>query len=704
MSELLRVESVRIERWGPLLGFERSFPGNDFVLLFGANESGKTSFATALAWLLAGPGERSVLHPFGNAGAELAASMRGRLGTEQLTISASANVPKGATDHLVKEKQFHASLGNDALPRDKLADQLGIGDLDSYRSFYWVESRHVANAPDLTDKLSAQAVFGGIDPYKQSSELRDIAQTALGKKRGHQAKADSARKLCEEVGVLDKQFEKIANARAERDRINGILQNTACVRESIEGQLRSLRLASNAFRDGHVNDVTCWTRQLEQRPPPSPSEQQRYDERERAGEEIGRLERAEEDCRSLSEAAEQPSGTLLSGRWPVLSRISVGSAVVLAAVLASFADSRLSALVVVGACVAAAVLVLRHRNRDRKLKTADEHRQDQLEIVRRRFADTKCIPNSLTDRGDDPAPSGVEAPASTPSADHDVSAPPEIHDANGARAKLQATKSRVEGYDDAVRRQQEACTQLRDAVEHDPAALTLIAKDDPDSLDQQTLDLQAKLEELADGASSVDEKVQELEDDARDFRRLSDEAAGNRLTRAGLVTDARAKIVRGLGHGLAAELLDDTAEEYLKAQQPKLLRQCRRWASNVADWVDIQIVSSSPDDKKQADLEDRLRVVGPRGEHPARRQSFGARSLLYLMLRLATVAEQGEATGVRLPVILDDVLVGLDDVRAERCIGLLRDFSEQHQTILLTCHRDTAERAEAAGAAVLAMP
>ncbi len=259
-----------------------------------------------------------------------------------------------------------------------------------------------------------------------------------------------------------------------------------------------------------------------------------------------------------------------------------------------------------------------------------------------------------------------------------------------------------------MREEREARIRLRKALDDDGAALEHVAEDDPDSLRQQILVLEEGLDELAEGAPSVDDKIEELKQNAEDLKWPSNEAAANRLQRGQLITKIRAQLVQGLGHGFAAELLLNTAESYQTERQPELLRRSRLWASDVADWTDLHIVLPRPDDKKQAKrqpgIDELLRVTGPHGDHPVRRQSFGARSLLYLMLRLATVIEQGEATGVRLPVILDDVLVGLDDDRAERCIGLLRDFSKQHQTILLTCHRNTAELAEAAGAVVLPMP
>ncbi len=112
MSELLRVESAKIKRWGPLSGFESPFADNNFVLLFGANESGKTSFATALAWLLAGPGPQQLLRRFGEEDEELEASLTGRCGAERLSISAAARVPKAGASGQAGHKRFSAAVGD----------------------------------------------------------------------------------------------------------------------------------------------------------------------------------------------------------------------------------------------------------------------------------------------------------------------------------------------------------------------------------------------------------------------------------------------------------------------------------------------------------------------------------------------------------------------------------------------------------------
>ena len=65
--------------------------------------------------------------------------------------------------------------------------------------------------------------------------------------------------------------------------------------------------------------------------------------------------------------------------------------------------------------------------------------------------------------------------------------------------------------------------------------------------------------------------------------------------------------------------------------------------------------------------------------------SEGTRDQLYLALRLAALKLQRER-GVDLPVILDDVLIASDDVRAGCIFKALADFSASGQVIVFTHH------------------
>lgn len=66
--------------------------------------------------------------------------------------------------------------------------------------------------------------------------------------------------------------------------------------------------------------------------------------------------------------------------------------------------------------------------------------------------------------------------------------------------------------------------------------------------------------------------------------------------------------------------------------------------------------------------------------------SSGAREQLFLALRLALVAAYARR-GVVLPLVLDDVLVNFDVVRAKAAAMVLRDFARQGcQVLVFTCH------------------
>lgn len=71
--------------------------------------------------------------------------------------------------------------------------------------------------------------------------------------------------------------------------------------------------------------------------------------------------------------------------------------------------------------------------------------------------------------------------------------------------------------------------------------------------------------------------------------------------------------------------------------------------------------------------------------------SRGTREQLFLSLRLAIVQRSAEQ-GIRLPLILDDVLVNFDSQRAQAACRTLRGFAEETgQVLLLTCHDHIAQ-------------
>ena len=282
--------------------------------------------------------------------------------------------------------------------------------------------------------------------------------------------------------------------------------------------------------------------------------------------------------------------------------------------------------------------------------------------------------------------------------------PPGIHDAAGAEEWLDAACARVDKHLAAVAEAGAATDALKRAVKHDEAALAHAEHASPDGLRAKKSQLEQECHDLKADLSEAKNQITNLEVDKRSLESQENDSARLALERSALTADIEGLVVRGLGFHLAASLLRDAAERHRKTQQPKLLRRTQEMVREVAGWRGVTINPHAPTGRKATDRTDNLLVDGPRGEHTAQRLSLGAQTLLYLALRLATVEDQAETRGIRLPVILDDVLVGLDDERAERCLEVLAEFSERHQMILLTCHESTMQRAKAAGAVVLPIP
>ena len=80
--------------------------------------------------------------------------------------------------------------------------------------------------------------------------------------------------------------------------------------------------------------------------------------------------------------------------------------------------------------------------------------------------------------------------------------------------------------------------------------------------------------------------------------------------------------------------------------------------------------------------------------------SSGTADQAYLSLRLALsdlICDDGNI----LPVMLDDVLTQYDDTRMTDAVKFLKDYSQNKQIILFTCHSSVSDAAKSAGGKVI---
>jgi uncharacterized protein YhaN len=150
-----------------------------------------------------------------------------------------------------------------------------------------------------------------------------------------------------------------------------------------------------------------------------------------------------------------------------------------------------------------------------------------------------------------------------------------------------------------------------------------------------------------------------------------------------------------LGHSVA--VLNKVIDQFESENQAPAVKRTRAMLQQVVpDWGDL-ILTRESDGK--AVLERRSgpdRVVDSK-------LSDGARSLLYLALRLAFAIDDAERRNVALPILCDDPLVHLDDKRRVGAIELLAGAARTHQVVLFTCDTATSSLAQQNGAHVITL-
>ncbi|MGH2464224.1 MAG: ATP-binding protein, partial [Candidatus Limnocylindrales bacterium] len=134
-------------------------------------------------------------------------------------------------------------------------------------------------------------------------------------------------------------------------------------------------------------------------------------------------------------------------------------------------------------------------------------------------------------------------------------------------------------------------------------------------------------------------------------------------------------------------LLRRTRERYEREHRPEVLKAAEEL---LATWTAGRYVRIlAPLGKQVQELERSDGVVVPLGG-----LSTGTAQQLYLALRFGLVdhfARQAES----LPIVMDDILVNFDPVRAERAARSIEDLATRHQVLYFTCHPGTPLEAAA---------
>ena len=395
MSVEVWVGSVSVERWGRASGMvvplgDRGEAGG-FIVVYGPNESGKTSFATALAWLIAGAGTQGVLQRFGKPDEVLAAGFRGHLDGEPLRANVQVKVTGGgAGTSAVKQEKFQAALSGGSLSgdsvgslsRDEFRRRLAVGDFAGYRNLHWVEALEVAEGEGTTERLAVKATFGGINPDAEAEKLETEGRARIGKSKVKPGTAwnllRESEQLRSQIARLGGEWRRLAEAEEELKQISSELAAAQERRTELSKKDKSTQIALEVVEGGLRKRRGQARRALREAPEPSPEKRRIHEQAPQLSSAAAKLEVAEEDLRRSKAEHRSAEGRVHADWRSLISEAPIDKS--------SLAEVR----------QASVNLAVRRSEAERADDALNSAKDDFLELVKRlqlqedHWHDTKC--------------------------------------------------------------------------------------------------------------------------------------------------------------------------------------------------------------------------------------------------------------------------------------------------------------------------
>jgi uncharacterized protein YhaN len=196
-----------------------------------------------------------------------------------------------------------------------------------------------------------------------------------------------------------------------------------------------------------------------------------------------------------------------------------------------------------------------------------------------------------------------------------------------------------------------------------------------------------------DQVAAAESEYEKSRDDERGMEqelerlRSSDEVASLELERAALATQLDDALEQWTVLGLARALLEATFARYEREKQPAVIARASELFADVTTGRYVRLVAHEDDRAAHHGIE----AISARDERiDSGSLSRGTAELLYLCLRLGLAAAHAERT-VRLPFVLDDVLVNFDPGRAVVVARAIATLARSHQVLAFTCHPHVVE-------------
>ncbi len=201
-------------------------------------------------------------------------------------------------------------------------------------------------------------------------------------------------------------------------------------------------------------------------------------------------------------------------------------------------------------------------------------------------------------------------------------------------------------------------------------------------------ELKTRSEECASLLGDIEEKLQQayqakaaLSQEMRSLASAEDISV-LRLEEEKIIEEVRLQALEWGSCAIAKHLLTEARTRFQEEQQPKVISDASRFFRSLTGGRYERIVAPIG--------EDTIEIASSQGQtKKPEHLSRGTAEQLYLALRFGYITNF-TAGGMRLPVIMDEILVNFDAVRAKQAAAAILALAETHQVIYFTCHPETA--------------
>jgi len=244
----LRVKIARAERFGRLSSRSVTLSDENFTVVLGPNESGKSTLAELISWVLAGrrqESDRKFLTPSdieNSVNADLEARIEGFIDEKSFTASRKFTVRPRSQGREPKVSTPEISIDSQAVSLENWQRQIGLRDESDYRRYYRITGPYdPSNNVDLQDVLTALAVGADVTlpPREVAKYLEENAEKLVAGQSGRRGRAN--------LRKFEEADDRYKAARAQLKEIESSAKDIETLRSQISDSEKSLGLVDEVL-------------------------------------------------------------------------------------------------------------------------------------------------------------------------------------------------------------------------------------------------------------------------------------------------------------------------------------------------------------------------------------------------------------------------------------------------------------------------